>query len=194
MSTYEADRNADSTTAGANLLLFVCWSWATSVEVFLHKNFGSRYLGFQALAVFFLVPFFGLAFEQYDLVPLVLFLPAYFLMLVIARIGVLRRRWRGEECHSMYTGWPRLLKPTDKIPELKAKRLIEPLIVSGLGFILTQVGEVPLGAYLVGAGICLAITVNIDLSLAQMRAQRMHDAVIEQRQLASRFREMQGQF
>jgi len=195
MSFDQNGRDDGSTAAGANIFLFICWAWGTSIEVFLHRNFGNRYLGFQALAVFFLVPVFGLGWEQYDLRPLTYFLPAYLLMLIVARIGVLRRYWRGDSsCHSMYSGWPRLLRPDGAITELRCKRLAEPALVFASGYIVCNFGELPLGVYLMCGAVCLAITVNVDLTVQRMRVQRMNDAVIEQRLLAERFRETQRRF
>jgi hypothetical protein len=78
------------------ILIFICRSLATSVEVFIHRDIGERYLGTQAVAVLFIVPLFGLGREGYDLRLLLGFLPAYLVMCVIARIGMLKRRWRGE--------------------------------------------------------------------------------------------------
>lgn len=175
-----------------NAALFVCRAFATSLEVFLHRGLGSQYLGLQAVAVLFVVPFFGSVWDGHDLTVLLLFVPAYLLMCVVARADTFRRWRRGECCHTLYSGWPRLLKPGARMTELACKQFFEPLLAFAAGFVLHQLGERPFGSYLIVAAICLAISTNIDVAIDRMRAARMNDAVIEQELLAERFRSMRG--
>ena len=55
--------NAQDSNAGAsdargtmNLAMLIIQAYATSVEVFLHRHLGERYLGLQAVGVLVLVP------------------------------------------------------------------------------------------------------------------------------------------
>ena len=71
--------------------LFICRSFAVSIEVFLHKEMGERYLGLQAAAVLLFVPLFSLFWPGFDLRPLMLFLLAYLVMCFFSRVGSLSR-------------------------------------------------------------------------------------------------------
>lgn len=187
MSTAERD---DGNALGyVNFFLFVCHAWATSVEVFLHQAPGNRYLGLQAAFVLLLVPFNVLFWEHYDVRGLLYFIPAYLLMCVIARIGMLQRWRRGESCHSFYSGWPRLMTPRAKCSELTCKRLLEPVLVLSLGYLIYSLGQQPLGAYLMWAAVCLCISVNASARCHDLMAIELQDSIIAQGQLAERFRE-----
>ncbi|MBL9081602.1 MAG: hypothetical protein JNK76_07335 [Planctomycetales bacterium] len=188
--------NQDGPITNEGLLhaaLFVCRGFATSLEVFLHRGLGSRYLGLQAAAVLVLVPLFGCAWEGHDLTALLLFLPAYLVMCLVARGDMLRRRLRGEHCHTQYSGWPRLLKPGARMTELGCKQFCEPLLAFAAGFVVYQLNERPFGGYLMFSAVCLAISTNVDVALDRLRAENMNDAVIEQELLAERFRRMRGE-
>lgn len=188
--------NQDGPVTNEGLLyaaLFVCRGFAVSLEVFLHRGLGSRYLGLQAAAVLVLVPLFGCAWEGHDLTALLLFLPAYLLMCLVARADMFRRRRRGEHCHTQYSGWPRLLKPGARMTELSCKQYVEPLLALAAGFVLHQLGERPLGAYVMFSAVCLAISTNVDVAIDRLRAENMNDAVIEQELLAERFRRLRGE-
>lgn len=175
-----------------NLLLFVCRAFATSAEVFLHRAPGDRYLGWNAAAVLLLVPLFGAFWQGYDVRLLMGFLPAYMVMCIVARVQALQCRRRGERCHSFYTGWPRLMGPKSKLNEIRVKRFDEPLVTLLAGWVIRQ-ADAPLGTYLMICGISLFVTVNLSLTLQQLQALNMHDSVIDQEQVAQRFREMRGQ-
>ncbi len=180
------------TTRGMmNVLLLGCRSWATSLEVIVHRAPGERYLGLQAAGVLLLVPFYGLFWSGYDLSLLMAFLPVYLVMCIVARVQIFRRRHRGERCHSYYSGWPRFLGPKAKISEVRMKRFDEPVMTFAAGWLIRQV-DAPLGTYLMIGSVCMFINVNMSLALQQFQTLNMTDAVIEQEQIASRFREMRG--
>ncbi|MBL8827916.1 MAG: hypothetical protein JNM18_13145 [Planctomycetaceae bacterium] len=171
------------------LLKFICGSLATSVEVFIHRDIGERYLGTQAAAVLVIVPLFGLGWEGYDLRLLFWFLPAYLVMCLIARIGMLKRRWRGEQGHSYYTGWPRGFSGRGKVSELTMKRFLEPLAILTIGGFVCAL-DPPLGTYLMFAAGGLFISVNLSAEEDRTRVLDMHDAVIHQELIAERFRDL----
>lgn len=172
--------------------LFFCRSLAASVEVFLHRGIGERYLGWQAAAVLVIVPLFGLGWEGYDQGPMMLFLMAFLFMCFCARISSIVRRVRGRPGHTFYTGWPRIMSDRAKWSEMTIKRFVEPLIVLCIGFLFLLVSP-PLGAYLMTAAVGLFMSVSaIDLE-DRTRALDMHDAVIHQEVVAERFRDMRGE-
>ena len=182
----------DSMLGTLGLALFVVRTWATSLEVFLHRDLGERYLGWNAAAVLLLVPLYLLGWERYDPGPMLLFLGAYLFFCFIARMGMVRRRMRGESCHSMYTGWPRFLGPKAKISEIRMKQFVEPPITFLVGWMVRGEFNAPLGTYLMIGAVCLVISVNASETISRMRTLDMNDAVIEQEQTAERFRIMRG--
>jgi len=194
MSTMPQQKQSalESARTGLAVGLFICRSLSVSVEVFLHRGMGERYLGLQAAAVLLLVPLYSLVWPGYDLRPLMLFLLAYLVMCCLARVSSIAHRLAGEHCHSHYTGWPRGIKPGAKCSELTVKRVVEPAIVMAAGFLLRQVNP-PLGTYLMLAGGSLFISVSASETEQRTRALDMNDAVINQEQVADRFRDMRSE-
>lgn len=181
----------DSSRDGLSLGMMLCSSWATSLEVFLHKGMGHRYHGLQAAAVLLLVPFYSLAWSEYDLRPLMCFLGAYVVMCLVTRVDGLLRRSRGMQQHSFYSGWPRLMGQKCRIDEVAFKRFVEPVFALLAGYGLRQI-DPPLGTYLMIGGVCMFLTVSAGQTVERARAVDMNDAVIEQEWIAERFREMRG--
>ena len=174
-----------------NLLHLICRTWSTSVEVFWHRDFGDRYLGINALLVLFLVPIYGLFWEGYDIEPLMWFIPAFLVMCGIGRVGMVRRRLRGEQCHSYYSGWPRIMQPTVKFSEETCKRFIEPVLTLAIGWSFCDFfKQVPLGVFFLWAGVCQFISNNLAAAHERVLAQNLFDQVTEQQQVAERFRRM----
>jgi hypothetical protein len=175
-------------------ILFVSRALSVSVEVFLHRvdSFGERYLGLQAGAAFLLIFFFPVLCERHDPTPLLYFLGAYFFMCVCVKARIQKRRKAGgPQPHSYYAGYPLLLRSSGARHETRVKAVLEPLIVWIAGAALMTV-SVPLGSYLLVAGVGLAISVNSSLALERKRALDLHDAFMEQRGIAERFREFRG--
>src|ERR1700759_4854793 len=100
------DKGQDNNPAAWGLALLLVSACAASVEVFLHRRFGERYLGVQAAAVLLLIPGYCLGWQGYNVQPMFLLWIAYLLMCLAHRVGGLIARWRGERGHSYYTGWP----------------------------------------------------------------------------------------
>jgi len=189
----ENTRPFQSFTKNLGLALFLVRAWATSLEVFLHRDFGERYLGWQAVVVWLLVPCYASTWRGYDVRPLLLFLPAYLLMCVISRMKMLARRHGGEMCHSFYTGWPRILKPTVKGKELTVKRIYEPVFMFFLGFAIRDRINAPLGTYFMIGAVCLFISVSASEMASRVRSLDLNDTAIDQEIIAERFREMRGE-
>ncbi len=107
MNEQQQDQGTNSFENNMAVAMFLVNTWAVSIEVFLHKGIGSRYLGFQAAAVLGLIPIYSLFWEGYDIEPLMLFLVAYVLALLARRLS--KQQYSG---HSFYCGFPRLLTGT----------------------------------------------------------------------------------
>ena len=176
---------------GGPLAFFVVQAWATSLEVFLHRQFGERYLGVQAAAILILVPVYCLAWPRYDLQPMMAFLLFYLLLCVVHRIGGVARRLRGLHCHSYYTGWPHLMLFLRRSNEVTVKRFVEPLVVLGIGCWIRD-GNPPLGTYLIGGSLCVFLAVTLSEQESRQRALDLNDAVIDQQDVTERFRTMRG--
>lgn len=192
MSSQSNPGSSDSPGSTLAFGLFFCRTLAASVEVFLHREIGERYLGLQAAAVLLLVPIFSLGFPGREIGPLLLFLVAYLVMCAVARVGSLVRRFRGRTWHTYYTGWPRLMSPRTKCSELTFKRFIEPALLLSGGVLLLAINR-PLGAYLMLAGVGLFISVSATVIEARTRALDMYDALLQQELLAAQFRELRGE-
>ena len=75
----------DNGQAGLNCLNIVAEAWAASLQVFLHRRFGERYLGLQAACVVLLIPLYCVLWVPADPRPMMLFLLAFLFMCVKAR-------------------------------------------------------------------------------------------------------------
>ena len=72
----------------ANVLVFFFRVGSVTVEVFLHKHFGVRYFGGQAVAALLVVPLFGaLLYPEHDQRPLLTFLGLFLFGCAAARAG-----------------------------------------------------------------------------------------------------------
>jgi hypothetical protein len=160
---------------------------AVSVEVFLRKGFGARYIGLQALLALLAIPLWGSCFHGDDISQLTIFLESYFVMVVVARIGVGYRLWRGDAIHSYYNGAPRLGRLFPWLSEATLKRFIEPGLVLVLGKFIHETNH-PLGSYLLFAAGCLASSAWITDFAMRKRTRDLRDAIIEQQIVMGQFR------
>lgn len=170
---------------------FVARSWAVTVEVFLHRRFGERYIGLQAVAAIPLVLLYTLFWNGHDLRPMFVFLAAYLALCLAARIGVALRRRRGPQLHSYYTGQPRLMRVLPRLSEFAIKRAVEPalLLVAGA---LTRAANKPLGTYLMLAAAALVITATLAAECERRQGLDLYDSYVDQRQASERFRRLRG--
>lgn len=190
-SQQPPQQSGDQRRSGFNALAFVVHTLATSLVVFLRKDFGHRFLGLQAAAVLVAVPLFAAAWPNHDLQPLFLFLLAYLGACLIARIDIARRARRGGQEHSYYSGRPRLAALLPRIDERTLKRGVEPLVAI-LGGVLLMPWNEPLGVYVFIAGWALLFSGGIVQQLEQHRSQQLYDAYLEQQYVSGRFRQMRG--
>jgi len=182
---------AGSVPQAVNVIALVVQSLAVTVEVFIRRRMGSRYLDRQAAVALLLIPGFGLLWPEHDLEPLMWFLAAFLVATTLVRIRSLRRRFRGEEEHSRYNGWPVILSwPVfRRLSEAKAKALAEPFLAFGVGGVTTNV-SVPLGAYLMAAAFGLMFSDGMLRAFEQQRLLDLKDQLADQRRIAERFRDV----
>jgi len=176
--------------AGINVLISLAQGMAFTVEVFLHRRFGSRFIGRQAAMGLLMILLFVALTPMPGAWAMVLFLLAYAKTWLYARAGVIWRRINKQEYeHTRYSGGPLLMAIVPGWTELTVKRFVEPLLVVLVGGV-TWLLVPAMGIYLVMAGVSLFITVNLAEAYERRRAEMMHDAVIEATQRAERFRAM----
>jgi hypothetical protein len=179
----------DMRTAG-NLLTWICHSMAVTVEVFLHDQFGERYLGAQSFFGLLAIMGSSLFCGRQDTRALLGFLVAYIIVCSAIRIETAIRRRKGTlPAHSRYNGRPFLMRLMRRTPEIDIKQRIEPLLVLFVGIGVLPYSQ-PLGGYLMAAAIALAASVGMTEAQQRIRAMDMNDAVISQTDVAERFRDM----
>lgn len=169
---------------------FISQYLATSVEVFLHRRFGERYIGLQAAAVLPAMLVYSLFWQGHNTAPLMMFVAAYMVMVAGVRVDIARRRRSGDVEHSYYNGFPEILRlPLLRrwLSERAAKRVVEPLLVGGIGVLMLPTSE-PLGLYLMIAGCALRVTLKMADAVQKARLINMRDAYFDQMNLAEQFR------
>jgi hypothetical protein len=182
--------NGEKAAAASAFLTLVFQSFAATVEVFLHRSFGSRYLSLRAVGGMVVIILFASMIPLPGRWAVMLFFFAYFKACLVARAGVLWRKWKGIDLeHSRYSGTPYLMKVFPRWNEVKIKRFVEPAIVFLVAILLGN--YVPaLTMYLMVAGFALMITNNQAEEYERRRALMMRDDLIESQQRAERVRSM----
>jgi hypothetical protein len=190
-----APRNSDPSRPNpdarlvAELIEGIGRSLALSVEVFLHRGFGTRYIGCGFMGVV-LIYLFSMFFPPQEIQPLLLFAALYGLVWLISSIGVLIRYWRGRRnVHSLYTGRP-FISSVLPWKESSVKQIEAfGIILFGLGVhLFTR----PLGDYLMLAGAFVFLRTYCLAAEQRNMAAQLNDSVIEQQQVADRLQEIQG--
>jgi hypothetical protein len=179
---------------GPKLFYLVAHGWATSVEVFLRRDFGKRYLNLQAGMVFLLIPLFSVLFPGDDLRPLFWFQGAYLLMLLVARLNVAARsKQPGTPGHSRYSGVPRLMAAFPKWSEQSVKQYLEPALLWSVAAVIWYLGNKPLATYIAFGGFWIHAIVGDELLRSRRQAEQWNDMTMEQEGVAEQFREMRGE-
>ena len=178
---------AQDTKAMLNWLMFAVMSYSTAMEVILHRNLGHRYLGFQAVAVLFLVPLHTVFMETRDPSLTAWFLLFYVLCCGAQRCNMWERRKRGQFEHSQYNGYPWLRGEKSNVSELAFKTWCEPGIVAFGGLMLCDLDRA-FGSFIVTCGASMCIKGLVSHQLRATETTDMRDSMIEQQQRADRFR------
>ncbi len=174
---------------GISILVLAAQVFSAPLEVMLRKNFGKNYFGWPSFLALFAIPMWMLFYPGEDPEPIMIFWCLFVLMQFRARIESGIRSARGKGGHTRYNGEPSLMRFFPKLTEKKAKAT-ESLIVMLIGVFMLAVSE-PLGTYLMASGFCLGLVGSMIESSERAKTEQMHDAWLEQEQLAERFRKMQ---
>lgn len=177
-------------------IAFVARAFAVSIEVFLHRadSFGERYLGLQAGAALLLIFFWPVFCERHhDPTPMLCFAGMFVLSCMLVRVRTfLRRRRGGPQPHTRYSGTPELVHRFKRLDEVKVKQTVEPFMTFAIGGVVLNFSP-PLGGYLMIASAGLLISNGLAAEYERRRVSDMHDAYLEQRGVAERFRDMRGE-
>jgi hypothetical protein len=174
------------------VFMLLAYAWSASIEVFLRRRFGERYLAVRGPAVIPLVLLYGACWEGRDITPMLCFLAAYLVMCARARVEILARRKSGEPGHTMYNGLPRLTRFVPRWREATVKRFAEPLLVLAAGGLACAIDE-PLGLYLILGSFFVFATATVGTGWDRNRVLDLNDAVIEQQWRAEQFRAIRGE-
>jgi len=174
------------------VMTFVTRALAVTVEVFLRRSstFGERYFGLQAAAGTVFILFWPVFWEGHSAEPMLVFLALYWLALLTARIRTKARiRRGGPQPHSLYNGTPTLAKVWKRSSEHRIKTVIEPVYMGCFALCLATI-SVPLAVYVALAGVCAAVSSGMSGALQHRRSMDLHDAFLEQSDVARSFRRM----
>ena len=171
----------------ANFLTFVARSISTTVEVFLHTGFGSKYLHLQGAAALVILMLYTGLWPGHSPYPMLIFFWLYVIKCFRARMESARQASRGELVHSLYSGLPRLCRRFPRLNELTVKSKIEPVLVTVVGLLLMPLSA-PLGVYLFYAGIVLGLSVNAAVAYDKAKDQQAIDSILEARRHAESVR------
>ncbi len=186
--SHDPQSPLDDTRRTMNLALLVIAAYATSLEVFLRRGIGSRYLGWQAVGVLILVPLHAYALPRHRADGLTLFLVAYLVACVVQRLGMLWNHWRGMTVHSRYSGYPWLLESHVRMSETTFKTWIEPPFVALCAWGIQLYVDRLLGTYLLLAACALHLQCRLWTQQEHIQQLDLRDGWIEQQMRASRFR------
>lgn len=174
-----------------NVLGLAVRGWALSLEVFLHRGFGSRYIGPEGLFGMCAMFLYTLCWPPQLVGPMLLYCLAFPGLCLFHRLSMFARTWRHEKTHSKYSGQPLLYRPNRFISEVAFKQFCEPLLCLGLGLYVCRMNP-PLGVYWVIGAVFVFFSASEPVIWERQRLRDLNDAVVEQQYLAERFREMNG--
>ena len=189
MSQPQSQPEPSDIQSSMNLLMVVLHIYSTSIEVFLHRGMGARYLGLQAVFVLFLVPLHTGFMRTKDPSLTGLFLLAYLGACLGQRAIMLARQRTGEVVHSRYNGYPWILGAKSRIDELTWKGRVEPLLVV-LGGVLFACLDEGFGSFVMTAGGAMFLKNLMHQQLRSQELMDMQDSLVEQQQRAAQFRQM----
>ena len=155
-------------------------------EVFLHHNFGERYIvkrtGLAVILMLVFIPFF----PDPKPWPFMCFLGAFIVLALMAQLGAVIRRWRGRETHTYYTGRPHLMLLFPRANE-RAIKVLEPFLVFGAGYLVYRVDHL-IGALLMATAFALIMCVLVCIQHERAQEMDMNDAILDQQRNADRIR------
>lgn len=170
-------------------LQFIARIGSVSMEVFLRRGFGSRYLHLEALLAAMLLMAWPAFSPECDPRPMFWLFIGYLIMCAAARFEHLVAFLRGSlvDRHTRYNGAPLLCRLFPKCSEVTIKSQIEPVLIFVTGLIARSYNS-SLGGYLLFASACMGLTAFFLRARDNAKLLDLRDALIEQQQLARQYR------
>jgi hypothetical protein len=191
MQHNQQDESFGNWRVGMGIMLFVARSLALSLEVFIHGQFGHKYLSGVILLGAFVAPMLFASCSIHDpagAVGLFYYWIAFNVMLFVRKLGVSQRRWKRQESFSEYNGWPELMRYFPTWDEMAVKKWLEPGICIAVGLLVTLVCN-PLGMYIIACAVCMRICHGMAEWQEYERETQLRDAIAYQRYVAGRVRD-----
>ena len=167
------------------IMLFIykwlMWLFSASIEIYLHRNFGCRYLGMLSFSWFFCVLCCGITSCKTVLDAIFVF--GLSIHLVAHVIGAFTRSYRGiPEPHSHYTGDAWRIWQRWRFEQATVQRYLEPLLCVLIALPLHDIDPF-LFFWLIASGISLFIREQIVRVRNAWRVQNAIDARLEAQDL-----------
>jgi hypothetical protein len=185
------DRNNNGPPLLHRLAFVIVRGGAVSAEVFLHRRFGLRYLSTYGPFGAGLMMIYAAFVPVHELGPLFVYLVAFGVSWLLMTVETWLRFWRGDNEHSGYGGFPRLLRRTLAHKEYRVKQFAEPMLVGCAGYCALEWNR-PFATYLMFAATCLFLSNAAQRRWETREAMMLHDATLQQQHRANRFREIHG--
>lgn len=174
---------------GVNVAAWLSHLLSVPLNVLLHFGLGERYIGIPGLVIIPCMLVYTMAFQSATWAPMLLLVLAYIVMCVVWRgYAVFRRHFLKRPVHSRYAGRPLLHLLAPRLSQTFIN-YIEAGIAITLGLAFTKVNA-PLGGFLFLAGLGQTMSLNIEKMVRHAKELDRIDAMLEQRDLAERSRDM----
>lgn len=175
------------------LLCFLSRIFAFPVEVVLRVRMGVCYGGIASVFAIIVIPVWTCFFPWPDGGLIILFWFLQLFMQLRGRIESLWRFFKDKGDHSRYNGSPRLASLFKRTPEISIKRVYEPILVLLLAATAATLSP-SLASYLAVAAFALIFNNAVIDAAERGRLRELNDGLLEQQQLAERFRELRQDF
>lgn len=190
-SSRSSEDNSAETTAA--VLTRTVNAFAYLTEAMLHKNMGLRYADANILFSLGVLLIYAFFWPGHDLRPLGVFAYVFVVAHIWQRLAARGKRLRSDRPHSYYSGTSLLWRLFPWVTERTMKRLIEPWIVVIVGALSLSLDQ-PVGVLLMISGCAMMVSNEQASHREQEQAIAMHDAFLENRMVAERFRDQFGDF
>ncbi len=174
------------------LLLFIAKLFAMPIQFLLHGLVGERYLGFSGVFSGVFLLFYPVFFPHENPIPIYLLLAAYLTKCAVLR-SIYLYRWFYKYPLGGHTQDPGLPLLCTVLPKCRAEWMVwcEPPLILVIALIVFPFNR-PLGVYLFAAAVGLFGWLSAHIVHARNQLLDQHDAIIEARNKAERFREFQN--
>lgn len=166
---------------------FVAEAWATTLRLFLRRNFGVEYFGLpQATGLIVLCLYVAVTTPEGQMFPFAVMVLIMFGLLILHRLTSVLSYANPDRPHSHYDGWP-LVCDLLPIREEWAKLYVEPFVAIVIGYLIMIYVHEPLGYYVIIGGIAIRAVAWESRRLRRLTAEAVRDAAIEQHQLTEEY-------